>query len=100
MQLGRRFFSLHEAFSISAIGKKGRKLCWAAKRLESDAMVYLRKCKNNAKQKWVVEDGQVWLFMKDQKEATICVPFQGKGTKLETKNCYRQLAEFSNNGRF
>ena len=64
--------------------------------------VVLKNCKRgaDARQLWVVSDGQIWLHETYSAGAGLCVPFMGENTKLMVKWCYSTLVPYSVNGRF
>ena len=85
----------------------GQKMCWtikSTKRGVDKQTVLMSKCKNSSKQRWIMEDGQVWFYVKHHfKHEPIqkyCVPYQGERTNLRVRRCFRELQEYSNNGRF
>jgi hypothetical protein len=85
----------------------GQKMCWtikSTKRGLDNQKVFVSKCKNSWKQRWVMEDGQVWFYVKHnfrhEPIEKFCVPYRGDNTKLIVKRCFRELEEYSINGRY
>ena len=83
------------------------KYCWTVRRrskkdLASRQKIYAGRCKYNKKQRWVMDDGQVWFYEKfDVRSKTrYCAAYGGEDTKIVTRRCYRELEAYSENARY
>ena len=69
--------------------------CWSVKNLKkvgTGQTVFLKSCKmDDDRQKWVLENGSIWLKFIGQKGQKFCVPFLGGGSFLKTKRCYESM---------
>ena len=82
------------------------KYCWTIKRASKAfrQKVYAGRCKYNPKQRWVMEHGQVWFYeqfdFRHDPKTRYCAAYGGEDTKISTRECFRELEEYSENGRY
>ena len=65
-------------------------LCWSILQQNNarKQTVFLKKCKNDEKQKWVYKNGVLWYYNSGEDDK-FCISFEGEEMKVRTRKCFR-----------
>lgn len=70
------------------------KFCWTVKNLNAakNSILELTKCRALEKQRFIVENGQIWTSYVSEKKQRYCVSVDVDSKKLKTRKCYPGFA--------